>query len=159
MYTDWGLNKAFPQGLLDRLTVDGKIYSVPANIHRANVVWANKTVLDGRGHRPGPRRTLDALVRRPGQGQGHRRQDPAGHRQGLDPGELFETVLIADLGADKFNGLWDGTTDWTGADVTKAHRRLQEAADLHQHRPRRPRLDRRRRQLVMDGKAAYQRDG
>ena len=36
-YKEWGLTSAFPKGLLDNLTVDGKIYSVPANIHRANV--------------------------------------------------------------------------------------------------------------------------
>src|SRR3954449_13474405 len=41
LYKQFGLDKAFPQSLLDNLTVDGKIYSVPANIHRANVVWAN----------------------------------------------------------------------------------------------------------------------
>ena len=26
---------------------------------------------------------------------------------------LFETVLIADLGAGEVHGLWNGTTDWT----------------------------------------------
>src|SRR3954466_11260329 len=35
-YDTWGLKQAFPQGLIDNLTVEGKIYSVPANIHRAN---------------------------------------------------------------------------------------------------------------------------
>jgi glucose/mannose transport system substrate-binding protein len=40
-YNTWGLKSAFPQGLIDNLTIDGKIYSVPANIHRANVVWTN----------------------------------------------------------------------------------------------------------------------
>lgn len=33
---------------------------------------------------------------------------------------LFESVLIADLGAEKYSGLFDGTTDWAGAEVTKA---------------------------------------
>ena len=33
---------------------------------------------------------------------------------------LLPTVLLADLGADKFKGLWDGKTDWSGADVTAA---------------------------------------
>src|SRR3979490_1945386 len=34
-YKNWGLDNAFPKGLIDNLTVGGKIYSVPANIHRA----------------------------------------------------------------------------------------------------------------------------
>jgi len=29
-YKDWGLSNAFPKGLIDNLTVGGKIYSVPA---------------------------------------------------------------------------------------------------------------------------------
>ena len=33
---------------------------------------------------------------------------------------LFESVLIADLGAEKYSGLFDGKTDWAGAEVTKA---------------------------------------
>src|SRR5689334_3378415 len=48
-YKDWGLSTAFPAGLISNLTVDGKIYSVPANIHRANVVWTNKKVLSDAG--------------------------------------------------------------------------------------------------------------
>jgi glucose/mannose transport system substrate-binding protein len=33
---------------------------------------------------------------------------------------LLETVLLGSLGTDKYNGLWDGTTDWAGADVKAA---------------------------------------
>lgn len=33
---------------------------------------------------------------------------------------LFESVLIADLGAEKYSGLFDGKTDWAGAEVTNA---------------------------------------
>jgi glucose/mannose transport system substrate-binding protein len=33
---------------------------------------------------------------------------------------LFETILLASLGADAYNGLWDGSTDWGSAEVTAA---------------------------------------
>lgn len=33
---------------------------------------------------------------------------------------LMETTLLGDLGAEKFNGLWDGSTKWDGSDVTAA---------------------------------------
>ena len=32
----------------------------------------------------------------------------------------MEVVLLAELGPDKFTGLWNGKTDWAGADVTAA---------------------------------------
>ena len=43
--TTLGGESVFPKSLLDRLTVEGNIYSVPSNIHRSNVVWANAEVL------------------------------------------------------------------------------------------------------------------
>src|SRR5262249_54400523 len=46
---DWGPSNACPAGLISNMTVAGKIYSVPANIHRANVLWGNKTVLASAG--------------------------------------------------------------------------------------------------------------
>jgi glucose/mannose transport system substrate-binding protein len=33
---------------------------------------------------------------------------------------LFETILVGTLGADGYKGLWDGTTDWNGPEVTQA---------------------------------------
>ncbi|HYO20562.1 MAG TPA: carbohydrate ABC transporter substrate-binding protein, partial [Dermatophilaceae bacterium] len=40
-----GLDTAFPKDLLTQITVADKVYSVPANIHRANMVWVNPVVL------------------------------------------------------------------------------------------------------------------
>ena len=61
-YDTWGLKQAFPQGLIDNLTVDGKIYSVPANIHRANVVWSNKKVVADAGITADPKTMDDFFV-------------------------------------------------------------------------------------------------
>ena len=44
-----GGESVFPKTLADRLTVDGHIYSVPVDIHRANVVWANSALLKKAG--------------------------------------------------------------------------------------------------------------
>ncbi|MEN9351908.1 MAG: hypothetical protein RL455_849, partial [Actinomycetota bacterium] len=41
LYASEGWDKVFPADLIKTLTVDGKIYSVPVNIHRANVIWWN----------------------------------------------------------------------------------------------------------------------
>jgi glucose/mannose transport system substrate-binding protein len=117
-YAEWGLTDAFPQGLIDNLTVDGKIYSVPANIHRANVLWGNKTVLAGAGI-TSDATTLDAFF------ADLEKLKTAGVTPlalGRDWTQLmlFESVLIADLGADDFTGLWDGSTSWDSADVDKA---------------------------------------
>ncbi|GAB1693380.1 ABC transporter substrate-binding protein [Krasilnikovia sp. M28-CT-15] len=153
-YDAWGLKQAFPAGLIGNLTVDGKIYSVPANIHRANVVWSNKKVLAGAGITADPKdlteffADLDKLKAK-------------GVKAPLALGKdwtqlmLFESVLISDLGPEKFTGLWQGKTDWNDAGVTKAiadFQRLQTYSNTD-----RDALDwTDAEKLVMDGKAGYQ---
>ena len=46
LYEEMGWSDVMPQELLDLITVDGGIYSVPVNIHRANVMWGNPEILD-----------------------------------------------------------------------------------------------------------------
>ena len=120
LYTEFGLTEVFPQDLLDLLTVDGKIYSVPANIHRSNMVWANPTVLTDAGLDPTATyasmdewfTAMDAV-----QASGKTALSVATTWTQVN---LLETVLMADLGADGYVGLWNGTTDWAGSDMTKA---------------------------------------
>jgi glucose/mannose transport system substrate-binding protein len=33
---------------------------------------------------------------------------------------LFETILLASMGPDAYNALWDGTGDWGSPEVTQA---------------------------------------
>jgi len=153
-YDTWGLKSAFPQGLIDNLTIDGKIYSVPANIHRANVVWTNKKVVADAGITADPKdmatfiADLDKLKAK-------------GIKTPLAVGKdwtmlmLLESVLITDLGPDKFTGLWNGSTDWKGADVTKGINDFKTL--LTYTNTDRDALDwTDAEKLVMDGKAAYQ---
>src|SRR5699024_5141199 len=109
---------AFPDQLIDLLTVEGAIYSIPSNIHRANVVWANPEVLEDAGVDPEePPSDLDAWI------SDLKKVQDAGYTA-LPVGEpwtqvhLLETVLLADLGAEGYKGLWDGSTDWSSSEVT-----------------------------------------
>jgi len=153
-YDQWGLRKAFPQGLIDALTVGGRIYSVPANIHRANVVWSNRTVLAGAGITDDPKdlsEFLDDLARLRANGI----RTPLAAGKDWTQLMLFESVLITDLGAEKFTGLWTGDTDWTGANVRTAiddYRLLLGYTNVD-----RDRLDwSDAEKLIIDGKAGYQ---
>ena len=40
-FKEQGFDKNMPQLLLDQITYNGEIYSVPVNIHRSNVLWYN----------------------------------------------------------------------------------------------------------------------
>lgn len=117
LYEQNGWLDVMPDTLIPLISQDGNIYSVPVNIHRANVLWYNPTVLEEHGIEVPT--TWDEFFAAAEQLQ------EAGVIS-LSLGEqwtamhLMETVLLGSLGADKYNGLWAGATDWGSADVTAA---------------------------------------
>ena len=114
-----GGESVFPKDLLDRLTVKGNIYSVPSNIHRANVVWANPAVLRKAGASDTPKDMKSWI-------SDLQKVKASGVNTPLSIGgtwtqlQLFETVLISDLGPEKYAGLFDGKTAWDSAEVKQA---------------------------------------
>jgi glucose/mannose transport system substrate-binding protein len=153
-YQQWGLLDVLPKGLLDTITISGHIYSVPANIHRANVLWGNRAVLAHAGV-TGPAGNLTAFftdldkVRRAGV------QYPLALGKDWTQEMLFEALLISELGADRFQGLWTGATSWAGADLTQAVKDYKKL--LGYTNPDRDRYDwTDAEQLLVNGRAAYQ---
>ena len=120
LYKQEGWDKIFPKDLIKTLTTNGKIYSVPVNIHRSNVLWWNPAAAKKAGITKAPA-TLDAMI-----------ADMAKFKKaGIDGialagngdwaiAHLFDYVLLASMGPDKFDGLWKGTTKWNGPEVKKA---------------------------------------
>jgi glucose/mannose transport system substrate-binding protein len=152
LWDEEGWRDVFPESLVDMITVDDKIYSVPVNIHRSNLIWYNPAVLAEVGIAAPPKtwdefltqaETLEAAGKVP------LTIGPLWSQQ-----HLFENVLLGELGADAYNGLWDGSTDWESAEVTDAldmftevlgHSNIDEAAADWQ-----PALD-----PIIEGDAAY----
>ncbi|TDE97456.1 carbohydrate ABC transporter substrate-binding protein [Occultella glacieicola] len=154
LYTEFGLTDAFPQDLLDLLTVDGAIYSVPSNIHRSNVVWANPTVLEAAGIDPSAvPADIDAWIAdlEAVQATGVTALSVATTWTQVN---LLETVLMADLGPEAYIGLWNGETDWAGAEVTGALEHFETLMSFTN--TDRDGLDwPEATQMVIDGTAAY----
>lgn len=118
LYDEFGLRDAFPKDLVDLLTVDGKIYSVPSNIHRSNVVWANAEVMKKAGLDPKtPPADTKAWI------ADMEKLKAAGVEYPITVGStwtqlnLFENILLADLGAENYNKLMAGDLDWSGPEV------------------------------------------
>jgi glucose/mannose transport system substrate-binding protein len=118
LYDEQGWLEVMPETLIPLMSQDGNIYSVPVNIHRANMMWNNPNVLAENGiDVPATLDewfgAMDTLVE-------------GGMDAPLALGEqwtvmhLMETVLLASLGPDAYNGLWDGSTAWDSAEVTAA---------------------------------------
>lgn len=117
--TTLGGESVFPKSLLDRLTVEGNIYSVPSNIHRSNVVWANAEVLKKAGINEAPK-DIKAWIADMEKVKAAGVSTPLSVAGTWTQVHLFENVLLADLGVEKYNGLFDGSTAWDSAEVKTA---------------------------------------
>jgi glucose/mannose transport system substrate-binding protein len=117
LYEEEGWLAVMPETLIPLISQDGNIYSVPVNIHRANVLWYNPALLESNGVAVPTSleewfAAMDTLQAAGVQPLAMGEQWTAMH--------LMETVLLASLGPDAYNGLWDGTTDWGSPEVKTA---------------------------------------
>ena len=118
LFEENGWLDVMPDTLIPLISQGDDIYSVPVNIHRANVLWYNPAVLEENGLEVPTTieewfAAMDTL-------------QEAGMDAPLALGEqwtvmhLMETVLLGTMGPDAYNGLWYGGTEWDDPAVTEA---------------------------------------
>ncbi len=119
LYTDMNIKSSFPQQLLDMVSSGGEIYSVPSNVHRGNVLFYNKKVFSDNGLTAPTTwdefwTVADALKAK------GVAPLAVGGKDTWSVTMVFEDILLATGGADKFNSLMAGNTDWTDASVVSS---------------------------------------
>ncbi len=114
LFEEEGWLETMPADLIDLLSYDGGIYSVPVNIHRSNVMWYVPENLESWGVEV-PETWDDFLA-----------ACPTLEEAGVTPlviGEawtvnhLWESVALGVLGADNWNALWSGDLDPAGEEM------------------------------------------
>lgn len=128
LYKEEGWDKVFPKELIEIASTGGKPYSVPVNIHRSNMMWYNKKMLEGVGAQP-PKTwdewfALAEKLKAKGQPTLAIAESGAGFTA-----HVFETMMIPVLGPDKFKGLFNGTTSWEDKGIADALNILKKALD------------------------------
>jgi glucose/mannose transport system substrate-binding protein len=118
LYQQQGWLKVMPQGLLDDMSIDGKFYAVPVNIHRANLLWYNPKTLRTLGVANPPKTWEEFLTQAPGIKA--RGLVPLALGPEWTQKHLLETILLGELGADRYEGLWNGLTSWRSPEVSTA---------------------------------------
>ncbi|MBF8256825.1 MAG: putative ABC transporter substrate binding protein [Anaerolineales bacterium] len=117
LFEDEGWISVMPDTLIPLISKDGQIFSVPVNIHRANVMWTNPALLAELG--VSVPTTWDEFF-------AACETIEAADKICLSMGEqwtamhLMEVVLLGALGPDGYSALWDGTGDWGSPEVTAA---------------------------------------
>lgn len=143
----------FPKGLIDLLSANGHIWSVPVNIHRSNVLWyipdnLKKWGVDVPKTWDDFLKTCDVLKKQ--------NVTPIAVGPAWTQVHLFENVLLATLGADGYTSLFQGKMKWTDDKVKAAfttYGKILACAntDMNALGDWVPAA-----QLVVDGKAAFQ---
>jgi len=151
LYEEEGWLDVMPETLIPLISEGDNIYSVPVNIHRANVMWYIPSNLAEWG------------VEAPASWDEFLATAATLEDAGVTPlaigfqwthMHLLETVLLGSLGADAYSALWDGSGDWGSADVTAALETYQEV--LHYANSDASTLEwDQAAQLVVDGDAAF----
>ncbi len=108
IFEENGWFEAFPESVIESLTYEGGVYSVPVNIHRSNVLWYVPANLDEWGI--SVPESWDQFVNE---------TCPTIQEQGVTPlvvaeawtvNHLWESVALDVLGTEGWNGIWTGET-------------------------------------------------
>ncbi|WP_320173265.1 extracellular solute-binding protein [Maridesulfovibrio sp.] len=117
LFKEEGWMDAFPKGLIKLIGTDKGIWSVPVNVHRSNVMWYIPANLKKWGVEV-PKNWNDFLKIAPKlQKEGI---VPLAMGQNWTATHLWESVVIASIGAEKWNDLWSGKMKFDSPEMIKA---------------------------------------
>lgn len=120
-YAEHDLESVYRDTFLDLLRADGKIYSLPVDIQRANIVWSNSGLLERAGVDPSiGRTTIDYWIADLQKVRDSGVDYPLAVGEGWTQVQLFEAVLIADLGPVVYKDLWKNAGAWQSEGLLRA---------------------------------------
>jgi glucose/mannose transport system substrate-binding protein len=119
IFEEEGWRDVMPELLLDQITHEGEIYSVPVNIHRSNVLWYNKQIFEENNLEPPT--TLDEFFQVAEQLQAAGVTPLAiGAKDAFATPHLFESVLLATFGPEDYGQLFQDPSMWEDPRITQA---------------------------------------
>lgn len=123
LFEEEGWRNAMPPTLLEQITYNGEIYSVPVNIHRSNILWYNKKIFEEHGLEPP--KTLDDFytVAEKLKNAGVTPLSVGG-KDKFEVPHLFEDLLLAVFGPDDYTKLFKDPAMW------EQDHRVEEAIEV-----------------------------
>lgn len=119
LYEKEGWNDKFPKSLIEMVSKDGNIYSVPVNIHRGNVLWYNKHVFDENGLKAPTTFEEFFAVADKLKAKGITPL-ALGDKEPWTAVQIYENILLAELGTEAYGKLWTGDLSFKDEKVVKA---------------------------------------
>lgn len=130
LFEENGWFDVFPADLIDILTYEGGIYSVPVNIHRSNVLWYVPANLEEWGVEV-PATWADFLAVCPTLQEAG--VTPIAVAEPWTVNHLWESVALGVLGAEGWNGIWTGETGVDGlTEVFETFNAVLECSNINE---------------------------
>jgi glucose/mannose transport system substrate-binding protein len=121
IYKSEGWDKAVPKDLIDLVSKDGQAYAVLVGVHRGNVLWYNKKVLEKNGIKVGDKMTFDEFFAAADKLKAAGVTPLAVGDSGIwATAELFENTLLGTLGPQGWVDLFSGKLAWDDLKVKQA---------------------------------------
>ncbi len=117
LFEEEGWMDAFPQGLLDLISTEGGIWSVPVNIHRSNVLWYMPSNLEEWG--VSVPSSWDEFLNTTCPALQEQNVTPLVVGENWTQQHLWESVALATLGTENYGRLWSGELSFTDPEVVE----------------------------------------
>lgn len=121
LYKSENWETVVPKTLVDQLTRDGNIYAVLTGIHRGNVLWYNKKVLDKYGIKIGDKISFEEFFSAADKLKAADIPALAVGDSGIwASGDIFENAVLAKVGPQGWADLFSGKLSWDDPKVKEA---------------------------------------
>jgi glucose/mannose transport system substrate-binding protein len=121
LYKSEGWEKAVPKTLTDLMSRDQQIYAVLVGVHRGNVLWYNKKLLQKHGINVGDKMTMEEFFAAADKLKAAGVTPLAvGDKDIWASAQIFENILLATVGPQGWNDLFSGKMSWEDPKVKKA---------------------------------------
>jgi glucose/mannose transport system substrate-binding protein len=154
LYRKYHFDKVMPKQLISQIRYKGHLYSVPVNIHRANILWYSPAVLKKAGITSAPK-TWSQFVADLKAVKSKTKATPLALGEQWTQKHLFETILISTLGPSGWAKLWTKGGNWQSGGVTTAINRFNDLLKNYTNSDAASLTWQDAGKLVIDGKAAF----
>ncbi|MCX6459950.1 MAG: extracellular solute-binding protein [Actinobacteria bacterium] len=121
LYASEGWDKVVPKELIDSMSYAGKTYAALTGVHRANVLWYNKPLVEGAGVTVPANITFANFATIAAQLKSKGITPLClGDKDIWTAAQLLEEIVVGEIDADGWNGLMDGTLSWNDPKVVQA---------------------------------------
>lgn len=124
-FEEWGVKDKFPKGLLDIVSYEGEIYSVPVNVHRGNIVFYNKEIFDELGLEE-PTNWAEFITAMNTVQEAGYVPLAMGDKNKWPAGQLFEAIMVSEYGAEEYNKLFNGESSFDQDALDRALDKIYE---------------------------------